>query len=494
MDRVFILDTTLRDGAQSPLISFTEDERVELARALVDLGVDVIDCGYPALSREEEDAVRRLVFEIEGPIVSVLSKPVEKELEVALKVLEGVKRGRVHISAPCSEIRLAHLRGMDREGQIERVVEAIEAVKKEGHQVEVTFEDSFRADRGYLSEFALAVAGKADVINISDTVGIATPSMVKDLVAFLKEKAKDTMLSIHCHDDLGMATANTFAALEAGTRQAHLTIAGVGTRAGNAALEEILVALKLHGESLGLYAEADCSKLYRIARIFSKITGYTIPPHKAVVGDAVFAHKMEYMRLAVVREPRTYEIINPEEIGYPRQRIALSKRSGLYMFKQKVEELGYQLTEEQLQDAFRRFKDLAERKAEIYENDVIAIVEDVILNKESRIKLVSYSIVTGSHEEPVAEVELLMGDRIVKAKSTGDGPVDAAFKAVDEAIGMSGRLVDYRVSSVTSGKDALGEVFLRVLFKGREFTGRAVMTDILQASLEAYINAANKAL
>ncbi len=493
MEKVFILDTTLRDGAQSPLISFTPEERVELAKALSVLGVDVIDCGYPALSPEEERAVRCVVEEIDGPVLSVLAKTKEGEIEKALEVLEG-KRGRVHIPVPTSEIRLAFMQEVDPDRQLEMVIDAVKRVKDAGHEVEVTLEDCFRANRDYLQKVASAVAEVGvDVVNLSDTVGIATPTMVKELVTFLKGKLNDVIISIHCHDDLGMATANTFAALEAGARQAHLTIAGVGTRAGNAALEEVVVALKLHGDELGLYTELDLSKLYKTARIFSKITGYVIPPHKAVVGDAVFAHKVEYMRLAVVREPRTYEIIDSEMIGYPKKRIVLSKRSGRYMFREKVEELGYQLTQEQLDRAFEMFKELAEKKSEVYDSDVIAIIEDVLLERKRAVELLSYSISTGSDEEPKAFVKLRVEDREVEAEATGDGPVDAAYRAIDDAVGMSGRLLDYRINSVSSGKDALGEVFLRVMFKGKSFTGRAIGTDVLKASIEAYINAVNKA-
>ncbi len=495
MDKIFILDTTLRDGVQSPLVSFTEKEKLEFAKVLVDLGVDVIDCGYPALSREEEQAVKLLLEQIDGPVLSVLAKPKLEEVEKAVGLLRG-KRGRVHIPIPTSEIRLAFLSGMDREQQLKTAIESAKFVKDSELEVEITLEDAFRAEKAYLEEVISKLPlDCVDVVNISDTVGIATPGMVTDLVSFVVDKVKGrALVSIHCHDDLGMATANSFAALEAGARQVHVTIAGVGTRAGNASLEEVVVALKLHGERLGLTCDVDSTRLYRTARMFSKMTGYVIPPHKAVVGDAVFAHKVEYMRLAVVREPKTYEIISPEEVGYPKKRIVLSKRSGIYMFRKKVEELGYSLDEERLNEAFKRFKELAERKSEVYDNDIIAIVEDVVLAYRKKIKLLAYSIKTGSEEDPEAEVVLLIDGQKVRASSKGDGPVDAAFKAVDEATGLSGRLIDYRVNAVTSGKDALGEVFLKVLFKGKEFSGRAVNTDILQASIEAYISAANKAL
>ncbi|BAT72272.1 2-isopropylmalate synthase [Thermosulfidibacter takaii ABI70S6] len=494
MEKVYILDTTLRDGAQSPLVSFTLDERVELAKALAALNVDVIDCGYPALNAEEEEAVRRVVDEIEGPVLSVLAKARESEVEKAISLLQG-KKGRVHIPIPTSEIRLAFLAGVSKEEQIKIALDLIKRVKGAGLEVEVTLEDSFRADRGYLKEVARAVSeGGADVLNISDTVGIATPSMVAELTSHLKEIVpENVILSIHCHDDLGMATANTFAALENGARQAHLTIAGVGTRAGNAALEEVVVALKLHEERLCLYTDVELSRLYKTARIFSKITGYVIPPHKAIVGDTVFAHKVEYMRLAVVSEPRTYEIIDSDMIGYPKKRIVLSKRSGKFMFREKVEELGYQLTEEQLEKAFEKFKEIAEKKSEVYDSDIIAIIEDVLLDKGKRVELISYSVKTGSDEEPEAYVKLEIDGEIVESKAKGDGPVDAAFRAIDEAVGLTGRLIDYRINAVSSGKDALGEVFLRVLFKGKEFTGRGIGTDILHASIEAYINAVNKA-
>ncbi len=493
MEKVFILDTTLRDGVQSPLVTLTPHERLELARALADLGVDVIDCGYPAMGKEEEETVGLVASEVEGPVLSVLAKSVS-EVEQAVKLLEGTK-GRIHIPVPTSEIRLAFVAGKDRKQQLAEASQGVRIAKEAGLEVELTLEDAFRADEGYLMEaFEAALEGRVDVINLSDTVGVATPSMVRELVGKMASRAGGALLSIHCHDDLGMATANSFAAVEAGARQVHLTLAGVGTRAGNAALEEFVVALELHRERLGLYSDVRLERLYRTVRLFSKLAGYFIPPHKAVVGDAVYVHKVDYMRIAVVREPRTYQIIDPERVGYPKQQITLSKRSGKYMFRSKVEELGYRLTDEQLEEAFRRFKELAARKSEIYEADIIAIVEDVLLSTEERVSLVSYSVKTGTEIGVEATVRLRIDGSEVESSATGDGPVDAAFRAIDEAVGLTGRLLDYRVSSVSFGKDALGEVFIRVLFKGKEFTGRAIGTDILQASIEAYINAVNKAL
>ncbi len=496
MEKVYILDTTLRDGAQSPLISFTPQEKLEMAKALESLKVDVIDCGYPALNKDEREAVQLIAAEIKGPVLSVLSKCDIKELETAIEALKDCNKRRIHLYAPTSEVQLTHLAGLSKEEQLERVLHSIDIAKRENFEVELTLEDSFRAEKSYLFLLAeKATERGVDIINVSDTVGIAIPSMVRELVSEIKEVVKgDVIISIHCHDDLGMATANTIAALEAGARQAHLTITGVGTRAGNASLEEVAVALKIHGEKLGLSSDIDLKNLYKTARIFSKITGYNIPPHKAIIGDSAFAHKVEYMQLAVVREAKTFELINPEEIGYPKTRIILSRYSGKIMFKNKVEELGYHLDEDKLEMAYLKFKELTEKKREIYDDDIIAIIEDVLLTKPKKVTLKSYFIKTGSDEEPEATVTLLVEDGERKATSTGDGPVDAAFKAIDEAIGMSGRLLDYRINSVTSGKDALGEVFLRVKFKGKEFTGRAIATDIIRASIEAYLNAVNKAL
>lgn len=495
MDKVYILDTTLRDGAQSPLISFTIDEKVELARVLEELNVDVIDCGYPALNREELDSVKAIAEAVVSPVLSVLSKCSQKEIEIAKDALFKAKRRRIHLYAPTSDIQLTYFAGLTRDEQLEKVVESIKLAKEGGFEVELTLEDAFRADRGYLLTLVdAAVESGVDIINISDTVGIAIPSMVTELVLDVKRRSGDVMLSIHCHDDLGMATANTFAAIEAGVRQAHLTLTGVGTRAGNASLEEVALAIEIHKERLGLCTSLNLRNLYKVIRIFSKITGYVIPPHKAVVGDFAFTHKVEYMQLAVVREAKTFEVVDPEAIGYPKRKIVLSKYSGKMMFKNKIEELGYSLDEEKLELAFKRFKELTERKSQIYDDDIIAIVEDVLLSAPKKVILKSYSIKTGSDIVPEATVELLIDGEERTAVSSGDGPVDAAFKAIDEAVGMSGRLLDYRISSVTSGKDALGEVFLRVRFKGGEYTGRAIATDILEASIEAYLNAVNKAL
>lgn len=496
MERVYILDTTLRDGLQSPEISLTIEEKIEVAKLLLELQVDVIDAGYPSLGHTEFNAVNKIAeFVGDKVTVSALAKVRQNEIESAIKALQPAKNKRIHLYTPVSPIHLAIL-DKAREKELKDLEETLSQLKKEGFEVEVTLEDATRADEVYLNEVLDAILlHPVNVINIADTVGIGVPESISQLVKKIKDKAEGkSLISIHCHNDLGMATANTVSAILAGARQAHVTLLGIGTRAGNAALEEVVVTLYTLAKST-LTTNINLKSINKAIKSFSKITGYPIYPHKPIVGKSVFSHKTEYMQIAVVREKKTFEIIDPETIGVIPRRIVLSRHSGKPIFKEKLIEMGFNdLTDKEIEKAFEKFKELAKVKQSISEEDIEAIVEDTKYEKNKKIKVVSYNIFLSSSDAPKAYVEIEYEGNTVKAEETGDGPIDAAFKAINSALGLNPTLLDYSIKSITHGKESLGEVFLKVKIKGKEFTGRAVSTDIIKASIEAYIRAANKSL
>ena len=497
MEQVYVVDTTLRDGEQSPEISFTPEDKLRFAQQLARLGVDVIDAGYPALGKDDAQAVSLVAQEVHGPVIMALARPVDEEIEAALDALQKAEKGRIHLYVPVSDIQLKYMLNISREEALRKATDALEHLKGMDVEVEFTLEDAFRADRGFLLEMTKAVAqGGAHYINLSDTVGVALPSQVSRVISWLKgEIGNGThILSIHCHNDLGMATANSLAAIEAGARQFHATIGGVGTRAGNAALEEVVMALHLWEGEMGLSTGVNTKEFYRTARILTAMTGIMIQPHKAIIGKAAFVHKAESHLMAVVKEKRTFEIIKPEDVGYPRNPVILSKYSGRLSFEDKLKELGYYLTQDQLERAYQRFRDLVEKKSEIYSEDIVALVEEVLSERPGVIILKDFSISSGLEREPTAHVTLMHKGVLKESSSQGSGPIDAAFKAIDKITGLKGRLLNYSIQALTEGKDALGEVVLRVRIKGEEVVGRGVATDIVEASIKAYLDAINKVL
>jgi len=497
MEQVYVVDTTLRDGEQSPEISFTPEEKLRFAQQLARLGVDVIDAGYPALGKDDAHAVSLVAQEVHGPVIMALARPEDEEIGAALDTLQKAEKSRVHIYIPVSDIQLKYMLNVPQEEALKKASNALEHVKGKDVKVEFTLEDAFRADRGFLLEMAQAVAqGGVHYINLSDTVGGALPSRIGQVISWLKGEMGDgaPILSIHCHDDLGMATANSVAAIEAGARQFHATIGGVGTRAGNAALEEVVMALNLWEGEMGLSMGVDTQEFYRTVRILTAMTGAMIQPHKAIIGKAAFVHKAESHLMAVVKEKRTFEIVKPEDVGYPRSPMVLSKYSGRLSFEDKLRELGYSLDPDHLEMAYQCFRDLVEKKREIYDEDVVAVVEEVLSKRPGALTLQDFSISSGLEQEPTAHVTLIQKGTLKEASSQGSGPIDAAFKAIDEITGFKGRLLNYSIRALTEGKDALGEVVLRVRVKGEEVVGRGVATDIVEASIKAYLDGVNKVL
>ncbi len=492
MRRILIVDTTLRDGAQSPQVTFSVEGKVRFAQQLERLKVDVIDAGYPALSAEERAAVERIAQSVSSTTVMALAHGDEVEIEVAAKALAQAPKKRIHLYIPVSDIHRRYLlRGGERDEVLKTSIALVEKAVSLADEVEFTPGDAARADEGFLKEVCCGVeeAG-ATVINLSDTVGVAIPSkwyrVVKGVVDALKGNA---VVSSHCHDDLGLASANSLSAIEAGASQIHGTIGGVGTRAGNAAIEEIAVALKIWGEELGVECLLNLKEIYPTSRLLTMLTGCMLPSHKAVVGDLAFVHTIEEHRMAVVKDHRAVQIVDPQSIGRPSSRTPITRYAGRMMFEQKVHELGYTLSEGQLSKAYQLFSSIAWKKSDVTDADVAAIVEEVISEHGSEWELVSFSISMESGCAPRAKVSLRRGEVEVEEEAEGNGPVDAAFKAVERATETTARLVDFSVRALTYGKDALGEAIVRVKLGNRERVGRAVRTDVVEAAIRAFLKA-----
>lgn len=492
MKRIFIVDTTLRDGAQSPQVTFSVDGKVRFAQQLERLGVDVIDAGYPSLSDVEREAVERIAEAVGSSTVMALAQGDEEEIDLAARVLAHAPKKRIHLYVPVSDVHRRYLlRGEERDEVLKTSLEMVAKAASLADEVEFTPGDTARADEGFLREVCCGVeeAG-ASVINLSDTVGVAIPSkwsaVVRGVVGALKGKA---LVSTHCHDDLGVATANSIAALEAGASQVHATVGGVGTRAGNAAVEEIAMALRLWGEELGLTTGLKLEEIYPTARLLTTLAGCILPPHKAIVGDLAFVHTIEGHRMAVVKAQAAIQVVDPHLIGRPSSRTPITRYAGRMMFEEKVRELGYSLSDEQLSRAFELFSNLAWKKSEILDADVAAVAEEVLSEHGMEWELVSFSISMESDSAPTAKVHLRRGEAEVEEEAQGNGPVDAAFKAIERATETPARLVDFSVRALTYGKDALGEAVVRVVIGGQERVGRSVRTDVVEAAIRAFLKA-----
>ena len=499
--RVIIFDTTLRDGEQSPGASMNLTEKLEVARALELLGVDVIEAGFPITSPDDFEAVRAIAREVKKPVVAGLARCVAKDIDRAAEAVREARRPRLHVFLATSRIhRQFKLRKA--RGEILRLaVEGVRRAKAAVKDVQFSPEDAARTEPDFLAEVVEAVidAG-ATTVNIPDTVGWATPDGFSGLMAYLFERVSNirrAVIAVHCHDDLGMAVANTLAAIRAGARQAECTINGLGERAGNAALEEIVMALKTRPEAFGgCWTAIKTERLLPTSRLVSRVTGLAVARNKAIVGENAFAHESGIHADGVLKKRDTYEIMDPRSIGLTKSRLVLGKHSGRHQFRQRLKELGFRLSDKDIDRLFfGPFKELADRKKEVFDEDIAALVETEVLRGPEPWHLVGFQVSTATGGMPTATVELeeQAGGRRLRDAATGDGPVDAIFRALERLTGISLRLVDYQIRSVTSGKEAQGEVRLEARHGKRTVWGRGVSTDILEASAKAYLVAINRA-
>lgn len=499
MDKVVIFDTTLRDGEQSPGATLNMEEKLDIARQLARLGVDVIEAGFPISSPGDFEAVRRISEAIEGPAVCGLARTMFEDIDRAWEALRLAKKPRIHVFISSSDIHLQHQLHQTREQVLAAAVAAVARAKGYTSDVEFSPMDATRSDPAFVHQLLRAVidAG-ATTVNIPDTVGYTTPEEFGRFIRGIFESVPNihkAIVSVHCHNDLGMATANSLVAIKNGARQIECTINGIGERAGNAALEEVVLALHTRQESYGPTTNIDVSQIYKTSRMVSSYTGLFVQPNKAIVGANAFAHESGIHQDGVLKERTTFEIMDPRAIGIGDSSLVLGKHSGRHAFKARLTELGYDLSPEDLGRAFLRFKQLADKKKIVADADLEAIVADEVRGPIEVFRLDQIQVSCGDHSIPTASVRLVSPTgEILADAALGTGPVDAVYKAINRIVGVPNHLTEYTVHSVTGGLDAVGEVTIRVESDGRIFSGRGASTDIIVASARAYLNALNKLL
>ena len=494
---IIIFDTTLRDGEQSPGASLDINEKVQIARQLALLNVDVIEAGFPVSSPGDFESVKRVAQEIRGVSVAGLARAVEKDIESAARALEKAEKPRIHVFLATSEIHRKYKLLKAKEEIIHLAINGVKHALKYVNDVEFSPEDASRTELDFLIQVVEAVidAG-ATTVNIPDTVGYSVPDQYAAIIRGLKEKVKNinkAVISVHCHNDLGLAVANSLAAVKAGAQQVECTINGIGERAGNAALEEIVMTLKTRQDFYRCSTRIVTRELIATSRLVSTLTGLRVQRNKAIVGENAFAHQSGVHQDGVLKERTTYEIIKPEDIGLQKTKIVLGKLSGRHAFKERIRELGYNLSDKEFERAFEEFKHVADKKKEVFDEDIEAIIGIEKMEVPNIFQLESLSISCGPNTVPTAGVRLKLQDgRTVDNATIGDGPIDALFKAIDLSTGIPVKLQDYNIHAITSGKDAMGEVSVNIEAGGKVIRGVAVSTDIIEASAKAYINAINK--
>lgn len=497
--KIYIFDTTLRDGEQSPGISLGVREKLEIAEQLQRLRVDVIEAGFPATSQGDFDAVREIAKKIREPIICALARALPADIDKAWEAIREAETPRIHTFISTSDIHLEHQLKKSREEVKELAVAAVKRAKGYTSDVEFSPMDATRSDIDYLCEVLEAVIKEgATVVNIPDTVGYAIPEEFGELILTLMEKVsgiENVLVSVHCHNDLGLAVANSIAALKAGARQVECAINGLGERAGNASLEEIVMALKVRKDLLGLETSIKTEEISRTSRLVSLLTGYPVQPNKAIVGRNAFAHESGIHQDGVLKDRTTYEIMDASSVGLVESDIVLGKHSGRHALKEQLERLGYFLEDNELEQAFIRFKELADKKGSLSGEDIEAIALEYIRTQGQEWKLTGYEVHSGGKEAPPSATITLEreGERRTE-RAIGDGMVDAACKAIRAALGVDARLISFTVEAITGGLDALGDVTIQLDVGGRRVVGRGVSTDIVEASARAYLNAINKVL
>jgi 2-isopropylmalate synthase len=493
-NRVLVFDTTLRDGEQSPGASMNREEKLQVARALARLNVDIIEAGFPIASPGDFDAVKAIAEEIEGPVIAGLARSLEKDIKAAGDAVKNAKRKRIHVFLATSAIHREFKLKKAKDEIVKQAVLGVQLAKQYVDDIEFSPEDASRTEPEFLCEVIEAViAAGATTVNIPDTVGYAVPEQYGDVIRTLKTKVPNidkAVISVHCHDDLGLAVSNSLAGVRNGARQVECTINGIGERAGNAALEELVMAIRTRGEYFkDLYTGIETKRLLQTSRLVSSLTGIHVPRNKAIVGENAFAHESGIHQDGMLKERTTYEIMTPEDIGRERTNLVLGKHSGKHAFGARLKELGYTLNDKELADAFERFKLLCDKKKNIYDADLEAIVEDQLNAGTPEWELDTLQVSSGNKSVPTATVCLKRGEEKVTDAAIGDGPIAALTKAIDRITGISAKLLDYQVHSVTDGEEAQGEVDVKIEIDGVTIHGRGVSTDIIEASAKAYLNA-----
>lgn len=495
-ESVYIFDTTLRDGEQSPGASMNAAEKLRLATQMEKLGVDIIEAGFPAASEGDFNAVSQIAGKLEKTVVAGLARASKEDIDRAWGAVQHAAKPRIHTFLATSDIHLKYKLNIDRDQMINNAVEAVRYAKSLTDNVEFSAEDASRSDRDFLCKvFEAAIEAGATTVNIPDTVGYAIPSEFEALVKYIIENTPNigkAVVSVHCHNDLGLATANTLAAIRAGARQAEVTINGIGERAGNTSMEEVVMALHTRPNYLPMETNIRTEEIYPTSRLVSMITGILVQPNKAIVGANAFAHEAGIHQDGILKNPMTYEIMKPETIGLNRNKLVLGKHSGRHALRDRLKNMGYDLSDEEVTLVFTKFKELADKKKHVVDEDLEAIVTEGILRTSEVFRLEYLHVTSGTTVLPMASVKLAINERGVKGAGYGNGPIDAAFNTIAKLTGTESELLRFSVSALTGGTDALGEVTVRLRENGLVALGKGADADIITASAKAYINGLNR--
>lgn len=502
-EKIIIFDTTLRDGEQSPGASLNVYEKLEIARQLAKLNVDVIEAGFPVSSPTQFEAVKRIADESEV-IIAGLARAKEIDIKTAYDALRNAKRPRIHTFSSTSDIHILGKFGDSKYGAtleekrktvLQMSYDAVAYAKTFCNDVEFSAEDAGRTDIGYLADvIETAIDAGATTVNIPDTTGYTFPSEFGWKIAELKKRVKNidkAIISVHCHNDLGLAVANSIVAIQNGSRQVETTINGIGERAGNASMEEIVMALKVRKDICQYHTDINFSEIYNTSRMVSGFTGIVVQPNKAIVGENAFAHESGIHQDGMLKNKQTYEIMTPESVGVNKTKIVLGRHSGRHGLKARLHELGYHPSEEELQRVYEMFLEIADKKKEVFDDDLRVLMGDEVYSKEDMCELNYMHVNAGTGTIPTATVRIKVGEKIYQESSPGDGPVDAVFNAIERALGIKLTVESYNVRSVTSGRQALGEAIVRIRSGENSFTGRGTSTDVIEASAKAFVQAIN---
>ncbi|MBI3252351.1 MAG: 2-isopropylmalate synthase [Candidatus Omnitrophica bacterium] len=497
-NRVYIFDTTLRDGEQSPGASLDEKSKLEIARQLAELRVDVIEAGFPVTSPGDAAAVKKIARDVKGPVICALARAVQKDIDIALDSLKPARHPRLHIFIATSEIHRRYKLNKAKDEIVRLAVGAVKYARRHIGEIEFSPEDASRTEPPFLYEVLKNVidAG-ATVLNIPDTVGYTTPFEFGSLIKGIFENVPNiqkAIVSVHCHNDLGLAVANSLAAVKFGARQVECTVNGIGERAGNAAMEEIVMALDTRKDIFqNKYTNVRRDQICKTSRLVSSLTGMIVQANKAVVGRNAFTHESGIHQDGLLKLRKTYEIMRPEDVGFGETRLVLGKHSGRHALENRLQKLGYKLSAKELEQVFENFKTLADRKKEVFDEDVVALVDKEIVSAPKSLELVYLSVLAETGKPPRVSLKIKHKSKPLAAEGTGNGPVHAAYQTIDKLLGVKTKLLDYQIRSVTVGEDAQGEVTVKVSAHGNEMAiGQGLSTDVIEASVKAYLDALNK--
>ena len=504
-EKVMVFDTTLRDGEQAAGTRLGAREKLEIARQLQLLNVDIIEAGFPISSPEDFESVKQIAREVRVPIICGPTRAVPKDIEVCAQALESAEKPRIHTGIGVSDI---HIMGKFRDEKygktieekkkriVEMSVEAVKLSRKYVDDVQFYAEDAGRSDEEYLFQvLQAAIDAGATVVNIPDTTGYTVPEAFGGLIRRIRENVPNidkVTISVHCHDDLGMSVANTISGVANGARQVEGTINGIGERAGNAAIEEVVMALRTHAKMFGVTTGINTKEFYRTSRMVADYLGFQVPHNKAVIGDNAFRHSSGIHVDGFLKDRETYEIMTPEEVGVPKSNVVLTARTGRHGVRHRLEEIGYRLDDDELEQVYHRFLQVADKKQEVYDEDLVAIIHDEIHATDATFVLEYLHTASGTGTIPTATVRLKVGEELRSGAECGDGPVDATYHAIRHLSGMDATLVSYEIRAVTAGTEAMGEVVVRLEAEGSRVIGRGASTDIVEASAKAYVDGLNK--